>query len=86
MVCDIKLALEPDNLVVLAPYPSISKDDNGNSYVFLVDKPNKKAIKQLVETGPYVGESVEILAGLEAGQEIVCEGKYKLKDNDLITW
>jgi len=86
MVCDVNLHLQLDNSIVLVPYPSVTRDENGNAFVFLVDKINKKAVKQLVETGNYVGSDVEILAGLTEGQEIVCDGKYKLSDNSLISW
>ncbi len=86
MVCDVNLHLQLDNSIVLVPYPSITRDENGNAFVFLVDKVNKKAVKQVVETGNYVGSDVEILAGLTEGQEVVCEGKYKLSDNSLISW
>ena len=86
MVCDVKFNLQFDNTIVLVPYPSVTQDENGNAFVFLVDSANKKAVKQVVRTGDYMGQEVKILAGLTEGQEVVCEGKYKLTDNSLITW
>jgi RND family efflux transporter MFP subunit len=86
MVCDVTVCLQLDKTLVLVPYPSISEDENGNSFVYLIDAQNKKAKKQIVETGNYVGGDIEILSGLTEGQEIVCEGKYKLTDNSLISW
>lgn len=86
MVCDVNLHLQPDNKIVLVPYSSVTQDENGDAFVFLVDSVNKKAVQQGVKTGNYVGSNIEILAGLTEGQEVVCEGNYKLTDNSLITW
>lgn len=86
MVCDVQLHLQLNNSIVLVPYPSVTQDENGNSFVFRVDSVQKKAVKQIVKTGYYMGFDVEILAGLTEGQEVVCEGKYKLKDNSKISW
>ncbi|MDD4226158.1 MAG: efflux RND transporter periplasmic adaptor subunit [Mariniphaga sp.] len=86
MVCDVRLHIQLDEFSVLVPYPSVSEDSDGNSFVYLVDATNKRAKKQIVKTGNFVGSDIEIISGLTEGQEVVCKGNNKLMDNSLITW
>ena len=86
MVCDVLLTIPSDEELVVVPHQSISKDNHGNTYVFLVDIANKKAHKQIVNVGDYFGDYIEIISGLTPNQTIVSEGASKLTDNSLITW
>lgn len=84
MVCDVVLNMKTQKSLVLVPYQSVTSDNDGKSYVFLVDKSDKKAYKVMVHTGNYQGNDIEILAGVTPGQTIVKQGKEKLSDNCLI--
>ncbi len=86
MVCDVLLTILSDEALVVVPYQSISKDSHGNTFVFLVNVPEKKAHKQIVSVGNYFGDYIEIISGLNPDQIIVSEGVSKLTDNSLITW
>ena len=86
MVCDVSLNIPSGEDFIVIPYQSISKDSDGNTFVFLVDTSNKKAHKQVVAAGGYFGDYIEIISGLSPGQTIVCKGVSKLTDNSLITW
>jgi RND family efflux transporter MFP subunit len=86
MVCDVKLNIQLDEFSVLVPYQSVSEDSDGNTFVYLIDATNKRAKKQIVKTGNFVGSDIEIISGLTEGQEVVCKGNNKLMDNSLITW
>jgi len=86
MVCDVTMNLTTEKELMLVPYQSVSKDNDGKTYVFIVDVDRKKVKMQIIETGNYNGSNLEVLSGLSNGQLIVREGKEKLSDNSLIYW
>ncbi len=65
-----------------APTPAIVVRD-GNNFVFVVDTANKAAARQ-VQTGRRVGERVEIVDGLKAGERVAVQGAGFLNDGDLV--
>lgn len=85
IVCDVVMDLKSEKELVTIPYQCVSKDKNGKTYVYVVDIANKRAKKQLVETGEYLGENLVVLSGLKPGETIVNEGKEKLSDNSEIS-
>jgi RND family efflux transporter MFP subunit len=85
MVCDVVLNLAAEKGMLLIPYQSVSKDNDGKEFVFIVDPINKRVKKQIIKTGNYSGENLEVLSGLSLGQVVVREGKEKLSDNSLIS-
>lgn len=85
MVCDVTLSITTEKEMVLIPYQSVSKDKEGNAFVYTVDSQTKRVKKQIIQTGNYNGDNVEILTGLASGKLIVNEGKEKLTDNSLIS-
>ncbi len=86
MVCDVMLNIKSLKEAVVIPYQSVSKDSDGKTYVYLIDKSTNQARKQIVQTGNYVGNDLEILAGITPGQLIVKEGKEKLSDKRIISF
>jgi HlyD family secretion protein len=64
------------------PTPAIVVRD-GNNFVFVVDTANKAAARQ-VQTGRRVGERVEIVDGLKAGERVAVQGAGFLNDGDLV--
>ena len=86
MVCDVKMETTMNKELILVPYQSVSKDNQNNVFVFVVDQQAKKAKKQLIKTGQYQDAGLEVTSGLEQGQIIVNGGKEKLSDNSLIAW
>jgi RND family efflux transporter MFP subunit len=85
MVCDVVLNLAAEKEMLLIPYQSVSKDTEGKEFVYVVDRTDKRVKKQIIKTGNYSGENLEVLSGLSLGQVIVREGKEKLSDNSLIS-
>ena len=63
---------------LIMPFRALRRDIDGE-YVFTVD--NARAARSRVDSGLRIGEQVEILAGLEAGQRIVTKGFLDLVDN-----
>jgi RND family efflux transporter MFP subunit len=86
MVCDVIIHTSSDKDLVLVPYQAVSKDKDGNPFVFVVSDNNKNVKKQNITIGNYRGSEIEVLGGLIAGQTIVIEGKEKLSDNSLISF
>ena len=85
MVCDVVLNTSAEKTMVLVPYNSVSKDTDGNLFVFVVSPDKKTVKKQVVKVGGYQTNGLEIISGLAADQTIVIEGKEKLFDNSLIS-
>jgi membrane fusion protein, multidrug efflux system len=85
MVCDVSLAFGTDATILVVPYQAVSKDNAGNTYVFLVSSDNKTVRKQLIIVGQYHNDGVQVLQGLTEGQTIVSEGIEKLSDNSSIS-
>ena len=86
MVSDVKMETAMEKEMVMVPYQSVSKDNENNAFVFLVDQAAKRATKQVIKTGQYRDTGLEVISGLEPGQIIVNGGKEKLSDNSLIAW
>ncbi|MCK9423468.1 MAG: efflux RND transporter periplasmic adaptor subunit [Bacteroidales bacterium] len=86
MVCDVTLNLTTEKELMLIPYQSVTQDNDGKHFVYVVDAARKRVKKQLIEIGNYRGTNLEVLSGLTQGQTIVCEGKEKLCDNTLISF
>ena len=84
MVCDVVLNTTTEKELVVVPYNSVSKDTEGNSFVYIVSADQKSVKKQIITVGDYQSSGVEVLSGLIANQTIVVEGKEKLLDNSLI--
>jgi len=85
MVCDVTLNLKSEKELVLIPYQSVTKDKEGNAYVYVVDTAQKRVKKQIIQPGYYHGNDLEVFSGLKQGQIVVKEGKEKLSDNSLIS-
>jgi HlyD family secretion protein len=56
---------------------------DGNNFVFVVDAANKATARK-VQTGRRVGERVEIVDGLKAGERVAVQGAGFLNDGDLV--
>lgn len=81
MVCDVSLSPATESTALIVPYQSVSKDRNGNLYVYLVNPAGLQVKKQPVMVGRCIGSGIEITGGLTAGQTIVIGGMEKLSDN-----
>lgn len=86
MVCDVTLRPESKTASLVAPYQSVKKDVNGQTFVFAVDSLRSVALKKVVSTGGYLGGGIVIHSGLSAGELVVTSGSEKLADNTKIEW
>ncbi len=68
---------------ILIPLSIISENAEGQQYVYtVIDKSDNKAKAKrvIIETGKAQGDYIEVLSGLENGNEIVQEGARSVKD------
>lgn len=68
---------------ILIPQSIISENAEGQQYVYMVtDKIENKAIAKrvIIETGKAQGDYIEVLSGLQNGNEIIDEGARSVKD------
>ncbi|MCT4633642.1 MAG: efflux RND transporter periplasmic adaptor subunit [Firmicutes bacterium] len=68
---------------ILVPLDSVLNLSEGST-VFVLNSDDGTVKKKIVETGEIVDDRIEVISGLENNEELVIEGQYKLKDNDLV--
>lgn len=69
--------------VILIPQSIISENAEGQQYVYTIkDKNENKASAKrvIIETGKTQGDYIEVLSGLQNGNEIIVEGARSVKD------
>ncbi len=86
MACDIIIHTNSKNNIIAVPYQSVTKDDNGLNYVYVIDSQSKTAIKKSVELGSFIDNKIEIVSGISIGDLLVIEGKQKITDNQKVTF
>lgn len=82
MVCDVVVPCRKKQMLTV-DYRAVTNTGDG-AFVYKVAPSGKSVIKQQVTVGQTTREGIEVLAGLNAGDQVVCQGKDKLKDNSLI--
>jgi len=85
MVCDVILNTSAEKEMVIVPYSSVSKDAEGNSFVYIISNDKQSVQKQIIEVRNYQQSGIEVISGLSPNQNIVVEGKEKLTDKSLIS-
>lgn len=78
MVCDVNLNVGPQKEALVVSAKSISVNEKGETFVYLINKRKDDVIQKQVSIGKYINNYVEILDGLAEGDIIVKEGKEKL--------
>ena len=81
LVAKVTVADPEAGSVAVVPVTSLLEADGGLATVFVVAKGNV-ARKVSVRTGRLLGERIEVLAGLDLGDQVVTEGAAWLDDND----
>lgn len=83
LTAKLKINDYTNNKAILIPQSIISENAEGQQYVYTItDKAaNKgKAKRVFIETGKTQGDFIEVLSGIENGNEIVDEGARSVKD------
>lgn len=70
---------------ILIPQSIISENSLGEQYVFIVDGVNEnnvgKTKKAIITTGKTQGDFIEVLTGLESGNQVIKEGARSVQDD-----
>lgn len=83
MVCNVLIERKhEENGVIVIPNNSIQKSGNGDKYVWCIV--NGDPVRQTVQTGKLASKGIEIISGLQGGEEIVTEGYQNLFDGATI--
>lgn len=72
---------------ILIPQSIISENAAGEQYVYLLkDKQGAKAVasRVIIETGKTQGDLIEVLKGIDAGDELIQEGARSVKDGQTV--
>ena len=68
---------------ILIPQSIISENAQGEQYVYIVTEKNgnkANATRVIIQTGKTNGDYIEVISGLESGDEIIDEGARSVKD------
>ncbi|WP_299465720.1 efflux RND transporter periplasmic adaptor subunit [uncultured Microscilla sp.] len=84
MMCNVSLE-QRQAAKLLVPYQAVSNDIEGETYVYVVNRQTMEAKKQAVKVGLFRQNQIEVLAGLQTGQQVVVRGKHKLTDHAKIS-
>jgi RND family efflux transporter MFP subunit len=66
------------------PANTISADDVGNPFVWVVDPASMRVRKQEVQLGELSGSDVKIASGLSVGDQVIASGMNSLSENMLV--
>lgn len=69
---------------LLIPVEAIIHGNDGENYLFVVDPASKKAFRRKVGIGDLIGNRIEILSGINAGDLIVTGGQHKLSEGSKV--
>lgn len=72
---------------ILIPQSIISENAEGEQYVYVLQEKEEskaKAVRVIIETGKTQGDQIEVLKGLQTGDEIIEEGARNVKDGQTV--
>ncbi len=84
----IKINDYTNDQAVLVPQRLISENANGEQYVYLIKDKNDKneaiTTKAIIKTGKTQGDVIEVLKGLNSGDEIIKDGARSVREGQAI--
>jgi len=86
MACDIVIHTNTTNDKIAIPYQCVTKDSNGQDFVYIVNPKSKIAFKKSVKLGAFTNNKIEILSGITVGELVVTEGTQKLSNNTKVAF
>lgn len=88
LTAKVKINDYTNDKAILIPQSIISENANGEQYVYVVNdkKSNNEGVARrvIIETGKTQGDVIEVLKGLENGDEIIQEGARSVKDGQTV--
>jgi RND family efflux transporter MFP subunit len=80
---ELSITAQQINDAVVVPAAAVVKQPDGSSAVMVAGS-DGRAHLQVVQAGIQNGDSLQIVSGLKAGQQIVTSGAYGIPDNTQI--
>jgi len=82
----VQVPVGPPRTAVAVPVSAVRKGPGGDQvFVIAPDKEGKsRAYVRKVQSGSMVGDSIVLLAGLSAGEQVAASGAFKLRDAALV--
>jgi len=78
MAAEIELTVDANQKTIVVPQDALVVKPDGTTFIFVIK--DSKAVMTKVKTGIEANERVEIVKGLEYGQEVAVAGQENLKD------
>jgi len=82
MICNVSLNKSTGTSGLFVSSRAVLVDEQGKSFVYAVN--GNRAVRKYVKTGKLLKNGVEIIEGLEAGEQVVVAGQQKLVDGSLV--
>ncbi len=80
MIADAQLASARKTAMLTLPGSAVLHDNDGSTYVYVVDNAKKLAFRRKVTLGQIIANDIQITSGLTAGEQVVTGGAQKLQD------
>lgn len=84
MVAEIAVQTGQTKSAITLPVETVLKDVNGESYVYVVDPKSNKAFKRKIALGAMDQNKIQVLSGLEVGEQLVVGGQNKLTEGSAV--
>lgn len=85
MIAEVKIVYPSSKRGIYLPSDAILKNDNGQYYVYIVDKQKLKAYKRVISIGEISQNKIEVVSGLNIGETIVSKGQNKLSEGSSVS-
>lgn len=84
MIAEVSIPTSGKGARLAVPARSILHTPDGVPYVYVVDAKKGQAFKRTISTGTLVGDDIEVVSGLKAGETIVTGGHQKLTNGSKV--
>lgn len=82
---DVTVQTSPPQPTLLVPLTAVRRSPYGQHVFLLIEKDGAmRARRQVVQTGPVVGNDIAVVEGLAEGQTIAAAGSFKLREGLLV--
>lgn len=85
MTAEVKLLSSKQTEIIVVPAGTILHDIDNSAFVYVADVQGNKAIKRKVVVGQILGDNIEIVSGINVGEELIISGQNRLSNGSLIT-
>ena len=85
MIAEVTLPSSQKKEILGLPAEAVLRDADNTAYVFVADPARKQAFKRKVSIGRLTDSVLEIVSGIQPGEQVVTGGQQKLHDGSPVT-